>query len=247
MKTSEAINEICDALSKAQGQFKAAKKESINPHFKSKYADLASVWDAVREPLAVNGLTVLQDVTTGEKSVSISTRVAHKSGQWIEFGPLSVPLSKNDAHGVGSAISYSKRYSLSSALGIASDEDDDGNHAVAASHSRTAEVAQRIQRPAFEPRDEPPPPDEYHGPPEDVARGDFESPQKPKRRPSGVIAWFDDRDGRFLKGQPIEEISPAGLGVMIRMLRTPGDKKYAESNAKKLEAIESELSARSMQ
>lgn len=133
MKTSEEINEIAKALSQAQQQMKPAIKDSTNPHFKSKYSDISSVWEAIREPLTNCSLSVLQDVTTKieEKLILVTTRIFHASGQWIEFGPLGVPLSKCDAHGVGSAISYGKRYALCAAVGVVSgDEDDDGNHAV---------------------------------------------------------------------------------------------------------------------
>lgn len=133
MKTSEEIAEIAKALSLAQQQMKPAIKDSTNPHFKSKYSDISSVWEAIREPLTNYSLSVLQDVTTKieEKLVLVTTRIFHASGQWIEFGPLGVPLSKTDAHGVGSAISYAKRYALCAAVGVVSgDEDDDANHAV---------------------------------------------------------------------------------------------------------------------
>lgn len=133
MKTSEQINEIAKAMAVAQNEMKPAIKDSINPHFKSKYSNIESVWEAIRQPLTSNGLTIWQDVTTEERSVAITTRIVHISGQWVEFGPLSVPLAKMDAHGVGSAISYGKRYSLCAAVGVVSgEEDDDGNLAIIA-------------------------------------------------------------------------------------------------------------------
>lgn len=134
MRTSEQINELAAASAKAQATMQPAIKDMTNPAYKSKYADLASVWDACRKPLTDNGLTVWQDVTTGDGSVngiSVITRLVHSSGQWVEFGPLVVPLSKHDAHGVGSATSYAKRYSLSAAIGVVAELDDDGNAAVA--------------------------------------------------------------------------------------------------------------------
>ena len=113
-------------MAKAQAQMGAAKKDSNNPHFKSKYADLAAVLEAAKKPLGDNGLALLQDVTRTVGGVSITTRIAHKSGEWIEFGPLEIPLSKMDAQGVGSAVSYGRRYAAQAALGQGS-EDDDGN------------------------------------------------------------------------------------------------------------------------
>jgi hypothetical protein len=126
MKTSENINEIAKALSIAQSEIKPASKDGANPHFKSKFSTLASVWECIRIPVTSQGLTIIQDMNTEDKtSVSITTRIIHTSGQWIEFGPLTIPVTKHDAQGVGSASSYGKRYALSAALGIVSSEDDD--------------------------------------------------------------------------------------------------------------------------
>lgn len=129
MLHSEAVDKIIPALVEAQAHISLAKKDATNEFFKNaKYADLASVWLACRDPLAKNGLYVCQDVILVEIGVSVTTRIWHTSGQWIEFGPLVVPIAKRDAHGVGSATTYAKRYGLSAALGVVSD-DDDGNGA----------------------------------------------------------------------------------------------------------------------
>lgn len=131
MITSENINELAKAMSLAQSQMKPAIKDSNNPHYKSRYSDLSSVWESIREPITSNGMTIWQDVIAQDKSVSVTTRIIHHSGQWVEFGPLTIPISKQDAHGVGSGIAYSKRYALCAAVGVvSSDEDDDANHAV---------------------------------------------------------------------------------------------------------------------
>lgn len=131
MNTSPEINEIAKAMALAQSQMRPAIKDSTNPHYKSRYSDISSVWDSIRDPITSNGMTIWQDVTTQEKAVSVTTRIVHSSGQWVEFGPLSIPITKQDAHGVGSGVSYAKRYSLCAAVGVvSSDEDDDANHAV---------------------------------------------------------------------------------------------------------------------
>ncbi len=131
MKRSENVNEISKAMSSFQGQMKPALKDSANPFFKSRYSNLESVWEAIREPLCKNELTAVQDVFTTENGVSISTTLLHSSGQWMEFGPLEIPLSKKDAQSVGSATSYGKRYALCAACGVVSgDEDDDGEKAM---------------------------------------------------------------------------------------------------------------------
>lgn len=130
MKTSENIAEIAKAISLAQKEMRPASKDSTNPHFRSKYSDLASVMDAIREPIGNNGLSIWQDATLDQSGVNVTTRIVHISGQWVEFGPLTIPIGKRDAHAVGSACSYGKRYALCAALGVVSDDDDDGNRAV---------------------------------------------------------------------------------------------------------------------
>lgn len=138
MKTSETIDLLAKAMAEAQNKIKPAAKDGLNPHFKSKYTSIASVWESLRDPMTSNGLTVWQDVTTNERGVSVETRIVHSSGQWVEFGPLTMPVSKQDAQGFGSVISYSKRYALCAAIGIvSSDEDDDANSAV---NKNTGEV-----------------------------------------------------------------------------------------------------------
>lgn len=136
MKTSEQINELAVALAKAQGAIEGAAKGKENPHFRSKYADLSSVWEACRAALACNGLSVVQMTDTSDKDeVIVDTRILHASGQWIE-GRLVLPVSKTDAQGYGSALTYARRYGLAAAVGVAP-EDDDGNLAAAARPART--------------------------------------------------------------------------------------------------------------
>ena len=129
MRTSESIQDLSAAMAAAQGAMKPAVKDATNPHFKSKYADLSSVFEAVREPFAKNGLSVWQELGNAEGGVTVTTRLVHKTGQWVEFGPLYVPAGKQDAQGLGSAATYARRYGLASALGVCADEDDDGTAA----------------------------------------------------------------------------------------------------------------------
>lgn len=131
MRTSESTKEINAALAKAQAKMAGAKKDATNPHFKSRYADLASVWDACREALTANGIAVVQMTAPSEKDeIIVETRLAHSSGEWYE-GTLSLPVSKADAQGYGSALTYARRYGLAAAAGVAP-EDDDGNAAAMA-------------------------------------------------------------------------------------------------------------------
>jgi hypothetical protein len=140
MNKSETINELASALSKAQAQIKGAVEDSTNPHFRSKYASLQSYIDSAREPLAKNGLAVMQLLTDinceSMNIVSIETIMMHSSGQWIS-STFSVPVSKADAQGFGSAVTYARRYSYAAAIGIAP-IDDDGNEAVQAAPTKIA-------------------------------------------------------------------------------------------------------------
>ena len=128
---SETIKELATALNKAQFQIKGALKDSSNPFFKSKYADLSSVVEAIREALHENGLSYVQISHDRESAACIETLIMHASGEWLSCGPVSAPVSKNDAQGFGSAMTYARRYSLSAAFGVAP-EDDDGNAAASA-------------------------------------------------------------------------------------------------------------------
>jgi len=129
MKTSDSVKELAAAMVNAQKAMGHAKKGSVNPHFKSKYADLAAVWDACRIPLNDNNITVWQSVEGDVSCVAVVTRLVHTSGEWAEFGPLTIPLAKGTAHDVGSGTSYGKRYALAAAVGVVAEDDDDGNQA----------------------------------------------------------------------------------------------------------------------
>lgn len=119
--------DLMTALAKAQGEIEGAKKDSQNPHFKSSYADLASVWAAIREPLSKNGLALTQWPRVVNGAVEVETILAH--GEQFISDVLWMPCSKMDAHGIGSATTYARRYALMAIAGVAP-EDDDGNGAV---------------------------------------------------------------------------------------------------------------------
>lgn len=146
MTTSDDINELAPALAKAQGAMVNAAKDTKNPFFGSKYADLASVWDACRKPLSDNGLSIVQlpDVQfqgapefesyktkSGDErwrakvitTVTVITRLLHSSGQWIE-DEIQAVLPSGDPQSIGSAITYLRRYALSALVGVAPEDDD---------------------------------------------------------------------------------------------------------------------------
>jgi hypothetical protein len=124
---SEQIGELAAALAIAQGKITGALKDSANPFFKSKYADLANVWDACRGPLSENGIAVIQTTEPDERGVLVVTTLAHKSGQWMRGKLLMIPKDTTP-QGVGSAITYGRRYALAAVVGVAQ-VDDDGNAA----------------------------------------------------------------------------------------------------------------------
>jgi hypothetical protein len=133
MQTSENLNELATALAKAQGQMGGAAKGADNPFFKSKYADLGSVISAAKAPLAENGLSYVQFPFSYNGEVGVTTRLMHSSGQWMESS-FSIPAPKTDAHTYGGLVTYCRRFSLQSALGIPA-EDDDGNSVTQAAKS----------------------------------------------------------------------------------------------------------------
>lgn len=121
------MKEIATALSKAQAKMKMADKSSVNPHFKSKYADLAEVWDACREALTSEGLSVVQLLQRSPEGPFLKTILLHTSGESIESEtPLFLPSAASMQH-LGSAVTYAKRISLMAIAGISVGEvDDDG-------------------------------------------------------------------------------------------------------------------------
>jgi len=144
MNKSESIAGLAAALAAAQGVMKGALKDSANPFFKSRYADLASVVEAIRAAFSANGLSYIQTVEPSDKDeVRVETTLLHASGEWISCGILSLPVSKIDAQGYGSALTYARRYSLSAAVGVAP-EDDDGNAASAAKPKLTMDCTDHI-------------------------------------------------------------------------------------------------------
>lgn len=140
MKKSENIADLASALAKAQSEMQNPQLDSKNPHFKSSYASLASVRNAVVPVLARNGLSLLQDVTTTENGVTCSNLLMHESGQWIETQGITVFVDKQNAHGIGSATTYARRFSLMALVTVVGDDDDDGNAAV-----QPSQAAQPVQ------------------------------------------------------------------------------------------------------
>jgi len=127
---SDSINELAAALAKVQAIMPAAKMNATNPFLKNKYADLGSVIEAARAPLSTNNLSISQLVSGNDEAISVTTMLMHSSGQWLESTvsmAVGVEKGKSAAQVAGSIITYMRRYSLASILGIYADEDSDGN------------------------------------------------------------------------------------------------------------------------
>ena len=135
MNKSESIKNLALAMNKAQAEMGGAIKGAANPFFRSKYADLSSVVQAVKEPFANNGLSYVQFPIEEGGRIGVETILMHESGEYLSQS-FTVHLAKQDAPQAGSAITYCRRYALQSLAGIPS-EDDDGNAASKPSKAAT--------------------------------------------------------------------------------------------------------------
>lgn len=152
MSMSQQVDKLAAALAKAQGVMKPAAKDSSNPHFGNRYSSLAEVWDAIREPLTSNGLSVVQLPSSTVDAVTVATTLLHVSGQWMRSAvtmPLRPEYTKSGtpqapgAQQVGSAITYGRRYGLCAMVGVASADDDDDGNAASKTHDAPSPAAQR--------------------------------------------------------------------------------------------------------
>jgi hypothetical protein len=127
MEMSESITKVSAALVQAQTEMRNPYNSADNPFFKSHYAPLDAILSLVRPILAKNGLLIMQSTGGDGSYASVTTTVLHSSGEYIRSDPLILRPSKLDPQGIGSALTYARRYSLSAILGIAGDDDDDAN------------------------------------------------------------------------------------------------------------------------
>lgn len=144
------MKELFAAMAQAFPEIEGATKDSNNPHFKSKYADLSSVVEAIKPALVKHDLFFMQTTHEVDGGVCVETVVAHKSGDSMPLGKLFVPASKQDAQGYGSALTYARRYSLMTAFGVCP-EDDDGNAAskTAPAHQNGAPKLEKVKDAPF--------------------------------------------------------------------------------------------------
>lgn len=172
MKHSESIAELTEALAKAQGAFPAVQKGGVNPHLKNRYSTLDDIIAAVRKPLAENGLSFVQPLTTSEDgTLMLETVLFHQSSEWMSstapLPTLTESRGINEMQAFGSALTYMRRYMLSALLGVTSEEDADGNGASGNGQKPTAKKPpqpprkQKANTPAATPKVEPVPPDQW--------------------------------------------------------------------------------------
>lgn len=131
------MKNLAAALVKFQTQCESIKFDSVNPHFKSKFASLAAIHHGIGPALSANGLAVIQFPHSTETGIGVRTILIHESGEMLEH-TYTLPLAKNDPQGGGSAITYARRYGLSGALGIVTEEDDDGESSMTREAVRSA-------------------------------------------------------------------------------------------------------------
>lgn len=137
MKQSDQINEIAAALLAAQREIKNAPKTATNPHFKNTYVPLDEMIPVVKAALNAHGIVFVQGAEESNGDVlNLNTLLLHTSGQWIE-STLTMRPARNDPQGIGSCITYARRYSLAAMCGVASEDDDDANAASAAPEQKS--------------------------------------------------------------------------------------------------------------
>lgn len=139
------MKEIIAALNKFQSEIRSVPKETENPFFKSKYADLATVWDAIRSPLAKHGLAVTQQLGTGEHAPLLTTTLWHTSGESLA-STVTITAKDSSPQAFASSVTYLRRVSLSALLGLtAALEDDDGHSATHPTASAQREMMKPTQ------------------------------------------------------------------------------------------------------
>ena len=131
MNQSESITKLADALVKAQAEMPEIPMDGVNPHYKSKFSTLGAVISKVRPVFAKHGLVVLQLPSSNTEGIGLTTRIIHTSGEWIEETvTMTVNAGANPGQELGKLVTYFRRYGLSAAAGVYSDEDTDNEKPV---------------------------------------------------------------------------------------------------------------------
>ena len=137
MQRSDTIGELAKALAAANLEIVNPSLDAVNPHFKSRYASLGAIINAVRLPLARHGISAVQTVSTDGGAVGVTTTLLHASGEWMAETAMSALPDRATVQQLGSVITYLRRYALASITGIVGEDDDDGNATTSPSAPRT--------------------------------------------------------------------------------------------------------------
>lgn len=204
---SENINELAKALAAAQGTMCTAKKDNMNPYFNHKYADLASCWDVCRKPLADNGLSIIQipgayDDTA--RKIKITTMLCHSSGQYIK-GEIEILVKNPDAQGIGSAITYGRRYSLCAMVGVSQDDDDANQACGIDTQKQQIQPKQKMQC--------------KQPPPQPVKQTQPATNSRPiEKQPEVVTSVHNDGNVRFVNGNQCQVRNTEGQYLDVESL-----------------------------
>jgi hypothetical protein len=221
MSETSGTAELTKALVKVQQALKHAAKDSLNPHFKTKYADLGSVWDACREALLTNGFAVAQTMAPAAAGwVCVETRLLHVSGQSL-VSSCVLPVVKSDPQAYGSAITYGRRYGLGAMVGVIADDDDDANAASAPKAPPPRPAASRTT-------DAP-------------ARQTAQAP-RPTTSGGATLPNYGSLKGQPVAGQKVKDLEFYAGGCR-KSLGDPAKERWHDKERQLLAAIEAEIAA----
>ena len=212
IKMTFPCNNLLDALAKMQAVLDNAKKESDNPFFKSKYADLAQCLQTAKKPMADNGLSISQHCTFDGQFVQCVTVLGHSSGQMM-ISTLNVPVAKKDAQGIGSSITYARRYALSSIIGL-TQKDDDGEGSVGRTEDDAKTKWEKTAKKSQE-----------------ILRNAEKLDQQETWRLGNNGVEFKCKDGSF---KSLDEVELHDLEKMLKMERFADIKKFIEEKIKEI-------------
>ncbi len=213
MKTSDTINELATALCKAQGEMENVTKDSDNPFFKSKYADLAACIIAARSPLSVNGLSVIQVPELTEHGVKMVTRILHCSGQWVE-GELECQPKDFGPQAIGSVITYLRRYMLTAMIGLAA-EDDDGEAGQGRKPTAEQEGIKPPKRGSFSGKSKPPEAPKAVDTPWGEVPPPQDSPQAAAEAPRDAMSAYSKASSYVLAAQTKADVMKASKRIAV--------------------------------
>jgi hypothetical protein len=212
IKMTFPCNNLLDALSKMQAVLDNAKKESDNPFFKSRYADLAQCLQTAKKPMADNGLSISQHCTFDGQFVQCVTVLGHSSGQMM-VSTLAVPVARKDAQGIGSSITYARRYALSSIIGL-TQKDDDGEGSVGRTEDDAKTKWEKTAKKSQE-----------------ILRNADKLDQQETWRLGNNGVEFKCKDGSF---KSLDEVELHDLEKMLKMERFADIKKFIEEKIKEI-------------